>query len=278
MNTNHNNEKGIDMNTYYVKFTGTEDWIPMQSQDKITLAEQLRAEGKSGIIKTTKPEKEKVMKTKAPAQALVKLEKLSPEEVAWITEKLEERILPHLKSDVSSYARGRQRVWMPYEAPLDSQTNINQPFTPGVLDDEIWQWIVDLCAKHGFKAETCLISKGGSIKPHRDTTYAAAWAVGINLGVCNWHIASDRNSAKTDYSMSLTGGEVFKFNSKHVHAVTDSSPDRWAINVWAIADTNAARNANVRGRLNTMLQKHPEVQEFIDFHQPGATATNLKTD
>ena len=210
-------------------------------------------------------------KQKPPADALKKCEMLSPEELQWITNKLEENILPHLVADVSNYAKGRLRTWLPYEAPLDAPNSTARPFVPGLLDDEVWQWIVDLCAKHGFKAETALISKGGNIKPHRDTTYAAAWAMGINLGSCNWHIASSRDMATPNFTMDLTGGEVFKFNSKHVHAVTNADSERWAINVWAIADTNAARNADVRGRLETMLENHPEVAEFIDYHQPGAS-------
>jgi len=227
---------------------------------------------------TTNPKEGPIMnkKVRPPADALKKCELLSPQELGWIINKLEEKILPHLVSDVSNYAKGRMRTWLPYEAPLDSPNSANRPFVPGILDDEIWQWIVDLCAKHGFKAETALISKGGNIKPHRDTTYASAWAMGINLGSCNWHIASSRDMSTTDFTMNLTGGEVFTFNSKHVHAVTDADSERWAINVWAIADTNAARNANVRGRLNTMLENHPEVAEFIDYHQPGASKPNTK--
>ena len=208
-------------------------------------------------------------KDKPPAAALKKCEMLSPEELQWITNKLEKNILPHLVADVSNYAKGRMRTWLPYEAPLDAPNSSARPFVPGLLDDEVWQWIVDLCAKHGFKAETALISKGGNIKPHRDTTYAAAWAMGINLGSCNWHIASSREMASTDYTMDLSGGEVFAFNSKHVHAVTNADSERWAINVWAIADTPAARNADVRGRLETMLEDHPEVAEFIDYHKPS---------
>jgi len=208
-----------------------------------------------------------------PTSALIKLEKLTPEEIAEITALLEKNVLPHLQSDVSNYAKGRQRVWLPYEAPLG-----NQPFTTGLMDDEVWQWIVDRCAKHGFKAQVALISKGGNIKPHRDTTYAAAWAIGFNLGKCDWHIASTRDSAKTDFTMNLVGGEVFKFNSKHTHAVTNAESDRWSINVWAIATGPAADNANISGRLDKMLEEHPEVQEFIDLHQPGATTTKSKED
>lgn len=294
MNTNHNNnnnQKGTDMKTFLVKFTGSNEWIEMQAESGSKLAEQLRKDGKSGKIKPkTNTQEETVNTTPAKMTALVKLEKLSPEEVQWITSKLEEKILPNLQSDVSNYAKGRQRVWLPYEAPLG-----NQSFTPGLMDDEIWQWIVDRCAKHGFKAQVALISKGGNINPHGDTTYAAPWAMGFNLGKCDWHIQNNRDAKRTPARpaqadldafyqspttshLSLNGGEVFKFNCKHEHAVTNAAPDRWSINVWAIADGPAADRANIARRLEQMLEKHPEVQEFIELHQPGATVTKSKED
>lgn len=353
-------QKGKEMETFLVKYTGSDEWIQMQAESKEELAERLRGKGRSGMIKSMpKPQGEamktpkvhnkhantapadavyigrgskwgnpfvigkdgnreeviakykqyilanaklladlheikdkdlvcfcapqpchgdvliflanntqrETVKTQAPQAALKKLEKMTPEEIAEITALLEKNVLPHLQSDASNYAKGRQRVWLPYEAPLG-----NQPFTVGLMDGEVWQWIVDRCAKHGFKAQVALISKGGNIKPHRDTTFAAPWAMGFNLGKCDWHIASARDAAKTDYTMNLNGGEVFMFNSKHVHAVTNAAEDRWAINVWAIANGPAADNANISGRLEKMMDENPELQEFIELHQPGATA------
>ena len=179
-------EKGKEMDTFLVKYTGSDKWIQMQAESKEKLAERLKKEGKSGKIRPLIKTQEKTVKTPAPPAALVKLEKMTPEEVAEITALLEKNVLPHLQSDVSNYAKGRQRVWLPYEAPLG-----NQPFTAGLLDGEVWQWIVDRCAKHGFKAQVALISKGGNINPHRDTTFAAAWAMGFNLGKCDWHIGKN---------------------------------------------------------------------------------------
>lgn len=219
------------------------------------------------------PKEEKPMKQVAPEAALIKRELLSPETQEWLLSVLENEIAPMLVEDISSYAPGRMRTWMPYEAPLDTSASKNKPFVPGILHDELWQFVVDLCHKHGMKAQTCLISKGGNIKPHRDTTYADAWAMGINLGACNWHISSTRDGAKPDFTMSLTVGEVFSFHSKHVHAVTDAAPDRWAINVWAIADTKAAREAQIHERITQMLEDNPQVAEFVVHHQPGAGKT-----
>jgi len=205
---------------------------------------------------------------KAPTEALVKCEKLSPEAVAEIKQLLEERVLPNLVADVSSYAAGRMRIWMPYEAPLDSPANNKRPFMPGLLDEEVWNWIKAICLKHGFVAATCLISKGGAINPHRDTTYAEPWAMGINLGKCSWSIGRTRETASDFYTMELTGGEVFKFNSKHVHKVENVSPDRWAINIWRISNGPAAQRNNIQGRLDAMLEANPNVRAFIEGNTP----------
>ena len=232
----------------------------------------------ASIQEAIEPKEVILMKQVTPEVALIKKELLSPETQQWLLSILENEIAPVLVKDISSYAPGRMRTWMPYEAPLDTSTNKGKPFVPGVLHDELWQFVVDLCHKHGMKAQTCLISKGGNIKPHRDTTYADAWAMGINLGPCNWHISSTREGAKPDFTMNLTGGEVFTFNSKHIHAVTDAAPERWAINVWAIANTKAAREAQIHQRITQMFEDNPQVSEFVDHHQPGAGKTEREED
>ena len=266
------------MKKYIITYgDGTEEVIVTDKRAS-DLAQELKDAGKSGSINPYKEEivekpQIKTEKQVAPEAALIKRELLTPETQDWLVSILENEIAPMLVKDVSSYAPGRMRTWMPYEAPLDTSASKNKPFIPGVLHDELWQFIVDLCHKHGMKAQTCLISKGGNIKPHRDTTYADSWAMGINLGVCNWHISSTRDGVKPDFTMNLKGGEVFSFNSKHVHAVTDAAPDRWAINVWAIADTKAAQTAQIHERIRQMLEENPRVAEFIDHHQPGAGKT-----
>ena len=242
-------------------------------------------------VNTTSP-KEGTMKTVPPQGALIKRELLDVETRQWLVNILENEIAPQLVKDVSAYAPGRMRAWLPFEAPLDSPNSTAKPFVPGILHGELWQFIVDLCHKHGMVAQTALVSKGGNIKPHRDTTFAAQWAMGINLGSCDWYISPTREGSfaldsagklsKGDaYHMSLNGGEVFSFNSKYVHAVSNAASDRWAINIWAIADTNAARNARVKERLANMLEENPQVAEFVDYHQPGVSNKKeepVKTD
>jgi hypothetical protein len=194
---------------------------------------------------------------------LVKLEKLAPDEVSHIRAVLAAKVQPFLVADVSSYAPGRNRVWMPYEAPLDHGSSHYRPFVPGLLDAEVWQIVQDICGRHGYVPDVCLISRGGGIRAHRDTTYASAESFAINLGACSWHISSSRSASKPDVSMQLSGGEVFSFNCKHVHAVSGVAEDRWSINAWSIANSRAAIEAQIPQRLAAMLRAHPEVRAFI---------------
>ena len=50
MNNNHNQEEN-DMKTFLVKLTGSNEWIEMQGESGHKLSQELRKQGKSGIIK-----------------------------------------------------------------------------------------------------------------------------------------------------------------------------------------------------------------------------------
>lgn len=192
-----------------------------------------------------------------PAQAVVKLAMLDGDFVARCVAFLEEEVRPHLESDVSRYARGRQRVWMGVQPPLDTETNHSQPFTSGLACQTFWDMLTVISEETPWRTsrfanwfpETALVSVGGNILPHRDATYADAWSLGINFGPCRWSIASDRESARPDFHMNLVGGEVFMFNAKHVHAVSEAAADRWAINAWRFATGPRAQAWDIPGRL-----------------------------
>ncbi len=83
MNNNHNQEEN-DMKTFLVKLTGSNEWIEMQGESGHKLSQELRKQGKSGIIKPKTYTQEETVNTipTTPASALIKLEKLTPEEIA----------------------------------------------------------------------------------------------------------------------------------------------------------------------------------------------------
>ena len=171
---------------------------------------------------------------------------LSAETQAKIVAHLEEHVRPHLVADVSNFARGRQRVWLPYEAPLSKMRN----WEKALQDDKLWNWIRNQCAHiDGFNAVTCLISRGGNINPHRDATYAGFKAIGINLGPVTWRYWDQydygdwKYNAPTRgvYEARMTGGEVFSFNPKNQHSAIDAADDRWSINAWELNPKDADR-------------------------------------
>lgn len=158
---------------------------------------------------------------------------------------LEADISPHLEPDVSNYAEGRMRAWIPFQAPLSDK----QDWQLGVSHDRIWSWILRTCEAFDFKADIALMSKGGEIQRHRDASYADYRAIGINFGHCIWHQehlypeykwSPNTPSSGEVETTELVGGEVFEFNCKNPHWVSEVEDTRWGINVWHVNDK--ARN------------------------------------
>ena len=146
----------------------------------------------------------------------------SPEVVQGITSYLEANTV--LRADVSSYAKGRMRAWFPVEAPLSAK----QKFKPGVALPRLSAHLRRITEPLGFVADVGLVSKGGSIEPHRDTTFGRSRAFGMNLGRCTWVYDGEE--------YDLEGGEVYEFNCKLLHSVQNVSSERWGVNVWEISD------------------------------------------
>jgi hypothetical protein len=165
---------------------------------------------------------------------------ISPEVMSTIIDYLDEVIYPLLTKDISSYAPGRNRAWLEYEAPL----SLSQPWQRGIHDDRIWSYVMRIATKHDFTPDIGLVSKGGTISQHRDAPYANFMAMGINLGECTWEYQEcypgykwtpDQNMNAPTEIHNLIGGEVFFFNCKNPHAVTQASANRWAINLWSVS-------------------------------------------
>jgi len=163
---------------------------------------------------------------------------LPAERVQKIKAYLEEHVRPHLERDVSSYARGRERVWLQYEWDLKERV-----FRQGLKLGKLWRF----CKEIYPEAQLGLISRGAiGITAHRDDSYANYKAYGINLGQCKWQYNLEYpgymwvpNSRKINPPeitvMNMTGGEVIRFNCKNLHAALECSEDRWSINLWTVS-------------------------------------------
>jgi len=164
---------------------------------------------------------------------------LTAEQTAPIIAHLEKMVAPQLVQDVSNYAPDRKRIWLPYEAPLSNARG----WQVGIEDPKLWQWICYICQTYaGFTPDVALVAKGGTIKPHRDTSYADYRAVSINLGPVTWgytRVRTEYKNAPQDQSaqpttIRLEGGEVFEFNAKNEHWTEDADLERWSINAWTV--------------------------------------------
>ena len=167
---------------------------------------------------------------------------ISPERVAKAVQYLEETIAPQLGTDVSNYAPGRSRVWFPYEAPLSEARD----YQLACQDDKIWTFVKNICSTFEWEPELGLVSKGGTISPHRDAAYADFRSIGINLGKVTWcyskaypmykWVPEEHQINPPEITkIEMTGGEVFEFNCKNLHWTEDVDPDRWAFNLWRIS-------------------------------------------
>ncbi len=178
--------------------------------------------------------------TQIPLKTIQKLQ-------AW----LEKDIAPHLKSDVSTYARGRQRVWLRTE-PLLKSTRLSHPGSvrtiPGLeIPDKYWNRLQEII---NWKFDYCLVTYSGKenpigISPHRDASYADYGAMGLNVsGHCLFSYWNDRDSfgksestGKWPYPghptcvIALSPGDLVRFNCKNVHSA-EPGPDRWNMNFW----------------------------------------------
>lgn len=149
--------------------------------------------------------------------------------------------------DVSNYAPGRKRSWFPYEAPLSD----SHSFQLGIQDERLWTWITKLCEKFDWKPDLALMSKGGTIAPHRDAAYADFRSIGINLGSVtwcyersypfyNWVPNNEQINPPEITKIKMTGGEVFEFNCKNRHWTEDVDPNRWGLNLWRVSKKKRA--------------------------------------
>ena len=149
-----------------------------------------------------------------------------------------ETLKPYLKSDVSNYAKGRQRLWLGAE-PL-----LYRPFNsiPGhPVEEKVLDRFRELIE---FDFDFCLVTFSGDppigIEPHRDAGYADFLAYGLNIGNCKFEYWNSKQTLDKNFPsvpceiptvLNLVPGDVIRFNCKNLHAAYPS-PNRWGINFW----------------------------------------------
>jgi hypothetical protein len=143
-----------------------------------------------------------------------------------------------LEDDVSTYAKGRRRLWLEAEPTLVR----NFTLTEAIQDERTWTWLL----KNVWPgADLGLLSRGPvGIKMHRDATYAGWEAYGLNLGETvtfgyqecygSFKYGNQDDSAPIT-EVILEPGDVFRFNPKNPHGILSEITDaRWAINLWCL--------------------------------------------
>ena len=175
---------------------------------------------------------------------LERVTNISPSVCEDVRKHLDQNVYKYLGQDVSSYARGRKRVWLQTEYPL-SMTH--QEFRPGIDDERLWSWIQKLWYKAGYEEppESALAIHGNvPIAFHPDAPAAAPESLQINLGGTEfiidgspiWKRKGKIYTPTFPVTHTLDMGEVSKFNCKHVHSTVNPKSDRWSIIVWRISD------------------------------------------
>lgn len=156
-----------------------------------------------------------------------------------INQYLRSHFLPYLKPDVSSYAKGRLRIW------LNGQPKLHErDMSSANLDtSEASKFRIYLTDLLGWKGDWYLLTYSGEdasgISLHRDATPLSYEAYGINLtGRCKFTYHEQRRGYSSGptgptvvWNIDLLPGSVVHFNSKNPHAAIPSA-GRWGVNIW----------------------------------------------
>jgi len=138
-------------------------------------------------------------------------------------------IQPLLSPTISSYARGRQELWIKTKCDLKKSFTLHPAY-----EDEFITSLGNLCLSN-FDIGLCLYYPSGSnINPHRDHTVFFKTAVCINMTECIFYINDDPSKEYVGYR--LKKGDIVEFNCKHLHATEKLNKERWSILFWYLKD------------------------------------------
>lgn len=130
------------------------------------------------------------------------------------------------KKDISNYSKDRLIFWVCVEANLYKSNN---PFKKAFVHKELFILLKKIIPE----ADLFLIHFGKGINPHRDASSLNKEAFGLQIqGEARFLYASENKDI--DSFLELKQGDLFSFNSKHLHGSDNISQDRLAINAWKI--------------------------------------------
>lgn len=143
-----------------------------------------------------------------------------------------------MQPDISSYAKGRYRLWLFHEAILGQKTIKLAHF-----DQRLWDFAQRIypgsnIALLTYNGQAESWTSNGTIKPHRDDTYAIEKAVGCNLGTATFLYNPDRRDSTSANccTIELGDGDIYSFNCKHLHGVAEAGEGRFSLNIWKLKE------------------------------------------
>jgi hypothetical protein len=162
------------MKTYYFKLNGTDDWFEVQAESSIELANMLKAEGKSGVIRTTPPKEEPPMENNPKPETPTTTGGNSVEPQTTTTEEVNTMFHGMVRIGNSDLIRVATNV------PLMSRDTVDEQFNNGVYSFAL----LDRFFPQGYRLEVRRVMDNkvgmegplGAYNPATDKKVAIRWS------------------------------------------------------------------------------------------------------
>lgn len=151
------------------------------------------------------------------------IKQLSPEKTQQIIKHIQYNLRPLATAEQAKCARGRMNLWLQAE-PIYSSGKYKAAYT----DNRLWQFCQRIFPSADL-AQIYFAEDGRGIDWHRDAAYAAASAMILNLGATT---LESQPVPGNIIRLDLKGGEIIRFNSKHLHRSIPIDDARIGIGLW----------------------------------------------
>jgi len=160
---------------------------------------------------------------------LTKIGKLSALQTRFLDIRCRVALARSGSEDISTYAKGRKRVWLFGEPDL--RRNV-VAVKPAYSDHYFSNFREQIAPSSHF----CLVAQG-LIKPHRDHRYSLGPTWSVTTKSCVFEIWSRETSLKdclrgTGELHHLEAGEISSFHSKCPHSIWEMQPGRISVTFW----------------------------------------------